>query len=127
MFTAQDVVITDGGRFDVNITHRTRTAVYWKAENTDVRRCSWFYKGTDSRFVPYEEEEAEHLEDEYRDASNTGEWNRKIPLKSGETVVFHGSSVMVHFLQSQSPDVWSNATVSLLRKSLKYNSQSFKY
>lgn len=36
---------TDGGRFDVNIEERTRTAAYWTAESNEVRRCSWFYKG----------------------------------------------------------------------------------
>lgn len=112
VFTAKEIVTTDGGRFDVNIAERTRTAVYWTAETNEVRRCSWFYKGTDSRYIPYDEQVAEHLEDEYREASNTGEWQRKIPLISGETVVFHGPSVMVHFLQCQSPDGWSNASVN---------------
>lgn len=109
---APDVVITDGGRCDVSIAARKRTAVYWKSEETEVRRCSWFYKGKDSRFKPYDEDVAEQLEEEYRDASNTGEWHRKIPLTSGETVVFHGPSTMVHFLQSQSPDSWTQTAVS---------------
>lgn len=95
----------------MNIPERTRTAVYWAAETNEVRRCSWFYKGLDSRFEPYDEQVAEHLEDEYRDASNTGEWERRIPLLSGETVIFHGPSVIVHCMQSPSPD-WPNASVS---------------
>lgn len=56
---------------------------------------------------------ARQLEEEYKEAANTGEWHRKIPLTTGETVVFHGPSVIVHFLQSQSPDGWSNTTVIL--------------
>lgn len=96
----------------MNITERTRGAIYWNGEKNEVRRCSWFYKGIDSRFIPYEETTATQLEEEYRDASNTGEWHRTIPLTTGETVVFNGPSVIVHFLSSQSPDAWpTNSTV----------------
>lgn len=102
---------TDGGRFDVNIPKRTRNAVYWTAESNEVRRCSWFYKGVDFRLIPYEEQVAEELEEEYRIASNTGEWQRKIPLKSGDTVVFNGPSDIIHILQSQSSDGWNSTMV----------------
>lgn len=111
----REIVTTDGGRFDVNIKERTRNAVYWTAERNEVRRCSWFYKGIDFRLIPYEEEVAEHLEDEYRDASHTGEWQRKIPLTSGETVIFNGPSDILHFLQSQSTDSWNNGVVGGMR------------
>lgn len=102
---------TDGGRFDVNIPERTRNAVYWNAESNEVRRCSWFYKGVDFRLIPYEEQVAEELEEEYRIASNSGEWQRKIPLKSGDTVVFNGPSDIIHILQSQSSDGWNSSMV----------------
>lgn len=108
----REIVTTDGGRFDVNIPQRTRAAVYWTAENAEVRRCSWFYKGVDFRLIPYEEQVAEELEEEYRIASNTGEWQRKIPLKSGETVMFNGPSDILHFLQSQPSDGWNGGVVS---------------
>lgn len=57
------IVRTDGGRYDVQLYDRIRTAVYWEEEPTEVRRCSWFYKGdTDSRFIPYSEEFSDKLE-----------------------------------------------------------------
>ena len=57
------IVRTDGGRYDVQLYDRMRCAVYWEEENTEVRRCSWFYKGdTDSRFIPYSEEFSDKLE-----------------------------------------------------------------
>lgn len=57
------IVCTDGGRYDVQLYDRIRTSVYWEEEPTEVRRCSWFYKGdTDSRFIPYSEEFSEKLE-----------------------------------------------------------------
>lgn len=57
------VVRTDGGRYDVRLYDRMRTAVYWEEEPTEVRRCTWFYKGdNDSRFAPYSEEFGEKLE-----------------------------------------------------------------
>lgn len=110
---AQDVVITDGGRYDVHIGERKRQAVYWTADTNEVRRCSWFFKGIDSRFVPYAEDVAEQLEEEYRDAANSGQWHRTIPLVSGETVVFHGPSVIVHYMQSQPTDNTQSAYVTV--------------
>lgn len=61
--TAETEVSTDGGRYDVNILRRQRVAVYWDEAPTEVRRCSWFYKGNaDSRYVPYDENVATRLE-----------------------------------------------------------------
>lgn len=105
---------TDGGRFDVNIPERHRTAVYWAAEVSEVRRCSWFYKGTDFRLIPYEEDVADQLEEEYRDASNTGKWQRKIPLATGESVVFNGANDIYHYLKAQPNDNnWNTSMVSI--------------
>ncbi|CAD0207024.1 unnamed protein product [Chrysodeixis includens] len=97
----QTLVATDGGRYDVNIMGRLRIPVYWSDKPTNVRRCSWFYKGaTDARYVPYTEPTAEKLEEEYRHGVTTGEWHRRLVLPNGEVVVMHGPSVMVHFLHS---------------------------
>ena len=57
------IIPTDGGRYDVNLSKRVRTAVYWEEERTEVRRCSWFYKKEgDNKYVPYTEDFAEKLE-----------------------------------------------------------------
>lgn len=57
------MVAVDGGRYDVNILRRQRIAVYWEGTPTEVRRCSWFFKGNnDGRFTPYEENIATKLE-----------------------------------------------------------------
>ncbi|KAJ8704887.1 hypothetical protein PYW08_012207 [Mythimna loreyi] len=95
------LVATDGGRYDVNVIGRLRIPVYWEDKPTNVRRCSWFYKGTtDARYVPYTEPVAEKLEEEYRHGMTTAEWHRRLVLPNGEVVVMHGPSVMVHFLHS---------------------------
>ena len=57
------IVRTDGGRYDVQLYDRLRTPVFWEEDETEVRRCTWFYKGdNDSRFVPYSEEFSDKLE-----------------------------------------------------------------
>lgn len=94
----------------MSVRERKMTPVYWKGATQDVRRCSWFYKNVDSRFVPYEEEVAELLEREYKEAATSGEWHRRVVLPNGETVVFHGASVIVHFLQTQNPDSWGGSS-----------------
>ena len=58
-----EVVATDGGRYDVSISQRMRTAVYWDEEPTHVRRSTWFYKREgDNKYVPYTEAFAQKLE-----------------------------------------------------------------
>ncbi|XP_045783593.1 uncharacterized protein LOC123879738 isoform X2 [Maniola jurtina] len=110
------VVATDGGRYDVNVMARTRTAVYWTEKPTNVMRCSWFYKGTAvPRYVPYTESTAEKLEEMYRHSVTTGEWHRRLMLPNDEMVVMHGPTVMVHFLQA-STDAFSATPQSMRQR-----------
>lgn len=58
-----DQIPTDGGRYDVILSERQRSAVYWEEEPNAIRRCTWFYKREgDNRYVPYEENFAQKLE-----------------------------------------------------------------
>ncbi|KAI3362622.1 hypothetical protein L3Q82_001701 [Scortum barcoo] len=101
------IVRTDGGRYDVQLYDRMRTAVYWEEEPTEVRRCSWFYKGdADSRFIPYSEEFSDKLEAEYKKAVSTNQWHRRLEFPSGETIVMHNPKVIVQFQPSSMPDEW---------------------
>lgn len=57
------VVAVDGERYDVHVKERKRYAVYWEQAPTEVRRCTWFYKGDkDTRFMPYPEDFSKNLE-----------------------------------------------------------------
>ncbi|XP_068424671.1 SEC23-interacting protein [Clinocottus analis] len=101
------IIRTDGGRYDVQLYDRMRTAVFWEEEPTEVRRCSWFYKGdTDSRFIPYSEEFSDKLEAEYKKAVSTNQWHRRLEFPSGETIVMHNPKVIVQFQPSSMPDEW---------------------
>ncbi|XP_066549114.1 SEC23-interacting protein [Amia ocellicauda] len=101
------VVCTDGGRYDIQLYDRMRTAVYWEEEPSEVRRCTWFYKGdTDSRFIPYSEEFSEKLEGEYKKAVTTNQWHRRLEFPTGETIVMHNPKVIVQFQPSAMPDEW---------------------
>ncbi|XP_029305414.1 SEC23-interacting protein isoform X2 [Cottoperca gobio] len=101
------IIRTDGGRYDVQLYDRMRSSVYWEEEPTEVRRCSWFYKGdTDSRFIPYSEEFSDKLEAEYKKAVSTNQWHRRLEFPSGETIVMHNPKVIVQFQASSMPDEW---------------------
>nr|XP_060624519.1 SEC23-interacting protein isoform X1 [Anolis sagrei ordinatus]XP_060624520.1 SEC23-interacting protein isoform X1 [Anolis sagrei ordinatus] len=98
---------TDGGRYDVYLYDRVRKAVYWEEEPSEVRRCTWFYKGdTDSRFIPYTEDFSEKLEAEYKKAVTTNQWHRRLEFPGGETIVMHNPKVIVQFQPSAMPDEW---------------------
>lgn len=64
--------------------------------------------------VPYDESIADLLENEYKQAVETGEWHKKIVLSMNEQVTFHGPTVIVHFQQQKSSDAWGGTTVSLI-------------
>ncbi|NP_001091152.1 SEC23 interacting protein S homeolog [Xenopus laevis] len=103
------VVNTDGGRYDVYLYNRERKAVFWEEEESEVRRCSWFYKGdSDSKFVPYSEDFSELLEAEYKKAVTTNQWHRRLEFPGGETIVMHNPKVIVQFQQSLMPDEWGS-------------------
>ncbi len=62
-FIMQVLVPTDGGRYDVDLRRRQRQSVYWEEPSSEVRRCSWFYKGEGDRwYLPYDETTAATLE-----------------------------------------------------------------
>jgi len=111
---SRQIVITDGGRFDVNIPDRTRIPVYWKGETCEVRRCSWFYK-VDSRSLPYDEGIADLLEHEYQEALSTGDWHRRVQLPNNEQVVFHDANVIVHFQQQPPSETWGTGSTSIAK------------
>ncbi|KAK4872058.1 hypothetical protein RN001_016182 [Aquatica leii] len=113
-FTSADllpdtVVATNGGRYDVNILRRERYPVYWNDPPTEVRRCSWFSKGnSEGRFVPYEENIATMLEEEYKTAFESSKWHGIINLPNGDLVTFHGPEALVLLPPTPPMDPWGN-------------------
>lgn len=90
------MVPTSGGRYDVHLRTRQRVAVYWEEEVSEVRRCTWFYKGDkDNKFIPYSESFSEELE-----------VNTPFPLVSISASPCHTLSLM-----SQTPYKATGATV----------------
>lgn len=108
------MVQTDGGRYDVNVSRRIRTAAYWEEKPKTVMRCSWFYKSTtESRLHPYDENTAFNLEEEYKKSVQTNNWNRKVDLPSGDHVIMYGpNSIALFPSRLQTPEGWEAETVS---------------
>ncbi|CAI8002526.1 SEC23-interacting protein [Geodia barretti] len=98
----QVLVPTDGGRYDVDLHARSRSAIYWSEPSSQVRRCSWFFKGDSDRwYMPYSEDVAVRLEEEYMGAVSRGVWGGKVEVGEGEAVVMHSQSSMAHYPSSQ--------------------------
>ena len=84
MVDDEAVVCTDGGRYDVHVGQRLRTAVYWDEPPSEVRRCSWFFKSPlEMTYSPYEEEMAAKLEEEYKNAITKSLWHRILEFPHG--------------------------------------------
>ncbi|KAK9509364.1 hypothetical protein O3M35_006699 [Rhynocoris fuscipes] len=114
VFTSPDLdentkVPTDGGRYDVEVVHRKKVPVYWEEPPGEVRRCSWFVRAPiESRYIPYDENIAEILEDAYKTGCLRNEWNRRVELADGEVIILHSPNAMAHHQRSSSPDAWGN-------------------
>lgn len=102
------IVSTDGGRYDADIPNRTRTSVYWTETVSLIRRCSWFSKSPMDYYVPYEEEMAEKLEEEYRKSVITNRWHRVLEFPHGEKITFKTANTMLQGCV----DDWNQVTVS---------------
>ncbi|XP_018322614.1 phospholipase DDHD2 isoform X4 [Agrilus planipennis] len=131
VFTSHDispdkVVATDGGRYDVNILRRERYAVYWESSPTEVRRCSWFFKrATETHFVPYEENIATMLEEEYKTAYESNSWNKKVNLPNGDILVLHGPDMIVFLDPTQPSDASNNIATQSKQKIVKRGLDEF--
>ncbi|KAJ6658704.1 hypothetical protein lerEdw1_019864 [Lerista edwardsae] len=109
-YSEELVVPTDGGRYDVHLKKRRRYAVYWEEEESEVRRCSWFYKGDkDNRYIPYCESFSEELEDAYMICITLDEWKKKLESPSREIIILHNPKLMVHYHPIATSDEWSTS------------------
>ena len=75
---AKEPIPVEGGRFDVSLPDRTKSAVYWREDRPSrIRRCSWFFRSNapdGGRWTPYDEATGARLEAEYASAVRTGTW-----------------------------------------------------
>lgn len=101
------VMAVDGERYDVHVKERKRYAVYWEQNPTEVRRCTWFYKGDkDTRFMPYPEDFSKNLEEAYMIAVTLDEWKRKLEFPNGETVILHNPKLIMQYQPLGLQDDW---------------------
>ncbi|XP_027624955.1 phospholipase DDHD2 isoform X2 [Tupaia chinensis] len=101
------VVPTDGGRYDVHLGERMRYAVYWDELVSEVRRCTWFYKGDkDNKYIPYSESFSQVLEEAYMLAVTLDEWKKKLESPNREIIVLHNPKLMVHYQPVPGSDEW---------------------
>ncbi|XP_032960092.1 phospholipase DDHD2 isoform X1 [Rhinolophus ferrumequinum] len=103
------VVPTDGGRYDVHLGERMRYAVYWDELASEVRRCTWFYKGDkDNKYVPYAESFSQVLEETYMLAVTLDEWKKKLESPNREIIILHNPKLMVHYQPVAGSDEWGS-------------------
>ncbi|OQV16550.1 SEC23-interacting protein [Hypsibius exemplaris] len=107
-----NIISTQGGRYDVDLKERKLTAVYWEEEKFPVRRGTWFSKMAGEVFVPYEEQIADKLEGEYRLICKTGDWQKRIDLPGGETIILHSENAMIHYDATKS---WTDVAETLYK------------
>uniref|UniRef100_A0A8C8VLV3 DDHD domain containing 2 n=1 Tax=Pelusios castaneus TaxID=367368 RepID=A0A8C8VLV3_9SAUR len=105
----QLIVATEGGRYDVHLKKRLRYAMYWEEEASEVRRCTWFYKGDkDSKYIPYSESFSEELEETYMIAVTLDEWKKKLESPTREIIILHNPKLMVHYHPVTTSDDWGS-------------------
>ncbi|XP_061585065.1 phospholipase DDHD2 isoform X2 [Cololabis saira] len=110
------VVAVDGERYDVHLKERMRYALYWDQAPTEVRRCTWFYKGDkDTRFMPYTEDFSKSLEEAFMIAVTLDEWKRKLDFPTGETVMLHNPKLIMQYQPLGMQDEWATSPSEQIR------------
>ncbi|CAL1615988.1 unnamed protein product [Knipowitschia caucasica] len=103
----EEMVAVNGERYDVKISERKRYAVYWEQAPTEVRRCTWFYKGDkDTKFMPYSEDFSHNLEDAYKEAITEDKWKTKLEFPTGETVILHNPKLIMQYQPIFAQEEW---------------------
>ncbi|CAF0921172.1 unnamed protein product [Rotaria sordida] len=106
----QVTIATNGNCYDVNLVERIRTPAYWTDEPNEIRRSKWFYlPERDSRFIPYDEQMNEILENLYKETCHQQSWHTKHEMKNGkEILIFHSPILMT--IQSTDSEItqWPN-------------------
>jgi len=98
----ENIVRTEGGRYDVDVSTMQRMSVYWQEANSKVTRCTWFHKSEQSNiYQPYDEEFSNILEEKYVQAANENVWHKTISLQNGHTIVLHGPQLVYHFVPAE--------------------------
>ncbi|KAL4635973.1 phospholipase DDHD2 [Arapaima gigas] len=101
------VVATEGERYDVKLKERKRYAVYWEQAPSEVRRCTWFYKGDkDTCYLPYPEDFSDSLEEAYMIAVTLDEWKRRLEFPTGETVILHNPKLIMQYQPIMLQEEW---------------------
>ncbi|OBS67072.1 hypothetical protein A6R68_04379 [Neotoma lepida] len=92
-------------------SERMRYAVYWDELPSEVRRCTWFYKGDkDNKYVPYSESFSQVLEETYMLAVTLDEWKKKLESPNREVIVLHNPKLMVHYQPVAGSDEWGSTS-----------------
>ncbi|XP_013776144.1 phospholipase DDHD2-like [Limulus polyphemus] len=121
------VVATDGGRYDVVLGERLKKSVYWEEEPHSVKRCTWFYKQEgQNKFVPYEEDIASKLEEEFKYAVSNNSWNRRIELPDSELIIMYSPNSILHTLPTNKPDEWGNVIEIQRPRVVKRGAENFE-
>lgn len=106
--SGEDVITSNGGRYEININERRRSSIYWPSGSNAIRKCSWFFMDTlteKRNLIPYEEIIAESLEKEYEKALNHSRWNHRIHLPEllppQEFIIFKDATTIEHHKMGQ--------------------------
>lgn len=97
-----EIVVTDGGRYEVNLKERRRSSVYWSSGTNAIRRCSWFFKNpnyVDAILIPFEEGTADFLESEFEKSIINNSWNHRISIPDSEDFIIMKDSSSFEFHQ----------------------------
>ncbi|XP_054708602.1 phospholipase DDHD2-like [Uloborus diversus] len=99
------VVPTDGGRYDAFLGSRVKKSVYFDAKDLYIRRCTWFFRSDSSqKFVPFDEDVANLIEEHFRSCMTTGHWQKRVSLPGVGTIVLESPDIML--LYKNELEIW---------------------
>eukprot|EP00047_Mylnosiga_fluctuans_P014085 m.35282 g.35282 ORF g.35282 m.35282 type:complete len:772 (+) comp5307_c0_seq1:45-2360(+) len=91
----QDVV-TDGGRYNVQLAPRLRVPAYWDLAPTPVVRAAWLVRHLEV-VRPLPEEYAAIIEAEFQKGCLLGQWHRLVALPNGDSAMLRTENLFAYY------------------------------
>ena len=119
--TTTSTILTDGGKFEVDLVSRQRRAIFWQQDSQTVARVTWFFR-TDGeyKYHPFDEQIAEEIEHFYVETVKKGVFPQRKELGPGDLLIVHSAELVIEALEKndeimQSAGPTTNSNQMLVR------------
>ena len=94
-------ILTDGGKFEVDLISRQRRAIFWNQDSQVVTRVTWFFRvDGEYKYYPFDEQIADEIEEFYTGTIRQGSYPQRKQLEPGNLLIVHSPDLVIQALEN---------------------------